>query len=88
MTVGLPAPDAQSHITPVTLTAEARTVIGSYLGSAVPSRDIPVYAQLWREGKLPVEELISDTITLSELNEAFDSLSDGTVIRQVIDFEE
>ena len=54
----------------------------------MPSRDIPVYAQLWREGKLPVEELISDTITLSELNEAFDSLSDGTVIRQVIDFEE
>ena len=87
VTVGLPAPDAQSSITPVTLTAEARTVIGSYLGSAVPSRDIPVYAQLWREGKLPVEELISDTISLSELNEAFDALSDGTVIRQVIDFE-
>ena len=87
VTVGLPAPDAQSHITPVTLTAEARTVIGSYLGSAVPSRDIPVYADLWRAGKLPVEELISDTIGLTDLNSAFDALADGTVVRQIIDFE-
>lgn len=87
VTVGLPAPDAQAHITPVTLTAEARTVIGSYLGSAVPSRDIPVYADLWRSGKLPVEELISDTISLHELNSAFDALSDGIVVRQVIDFD-
>lgn len=86
VTVGLPSPEAQAHITPVTLTAEARTVIGSYLGSAVPSRDIPVYADLWREGKLPVEELISDTIGLDDLNSAFDALADGTVVRQIIDF--
>jgi alcohol dehydrogenase len=32
------------------LVAEARTVVGGYLGSAVPSRDIPVFAQWWREG--------------------------------------
>lgn len=87
VTVGLPAPDAQAHITPVALTAEARTVIGSYLGSAVPSRDIPVYADLWREGKLPVEELVSDTIGLEDLNAAFDALAEGTVVRQVIDFQ-
>ena len=66
---------------------EARTVIGSYLGSAVPSRDIPVYADLWRAGKLPVEELISDTIGLDDLNSAFDALSDGRVVRQIIDFD-
>lgn len=86
VTVGLPSPDAEARITPVTLTAEARTVVGSYLGSAVPSRDIPIYAQLWREGKLPVEELISDTVALSEINTAFDALAEGRVIRQVIDF--
>ena len=46
VTVGLPAPDARSSISPLALVAGARTVIGSYLGSAVPSRDIPVFAQL------------------------------------------
>jgi len=86
VTVGLPSPAARSEISPLTMTAEARTIIGSYLGSAVPARDIPRYAQLWREGRLPVEELISDTIALDELNAAMDTLADGQAIRQVIRF--
>ena len=88
VTVGLPGPDQTAEITPLTLTAEARTVIGSYLGSAVPARDIPVYAQLWREGKLPVEELVSSTIALEDINAAMDTLADGKAIRQVILFGE
>lgn len=88
VTVGLPAPDQTAEITPLTLTAEARTIIGSYLGSAVPARDIPVYAQLWRDGKLPVEELVSATIALEDINTAMDTLADGNAIRQVILFDE
>lgn len=88
VTVGLPAPDQTAEITPLTLTAEARTIIGSYLGSAVPARDIPVYAQLWRDGKLPVEELVSATIALEDINTAMDTLADGKAIRQVILFDE
>jgi alcohol dehydrogenase len=87
VTVGLPAPDARSSISPLTLTAEARTIMGSYLGSAVPSRDIPIYAQLWREGKLPVSELVSSYIRLEDINEAMDTLADGKAIRQVILFD-
>jgi len=88
VTVGLPHPDARAEISPLTLTAEARTVVGSYLGSAVPARDIPMYAQLWREGKLPVEELISSHIKLHEINEAMDQLADGKAVRQVIMFDD
>ena len=61
--------------------------MGSYLGSAVPSRDIPKYAQLWRDGKLPVEELISDRIALADINRAMDQLADGHAIRQIIMFD-
>lgn len=86
VTVGLPAPDAQSTLIPLTLTAEARTVVGSYLGSAVPSRDIPVYEKLWREGSLPVEELISERIRLEDINDSLDKLADGQAVRQVILF--
>jgi alcohol dehydrogenase len=88
VTVGLPAPDARSSISPLGLVAGARTVIGSYLGSAVPARDIPVYAQLWRDGKLPVEKLISSRIALSDINAAMDQLADGNTIRQVIIFDD
>lgn len=88
VTVGLPSPTAISQIAPLVLTAEARTIRGSYLGSAVPSRDIPKYAQLWREGRLPVDKLISDTITLEEINRALDRLADGESVRQIIAFDD
>ncbi|TLP93879.1 zinc-binding dehydrogenase [Nesterenkonia salmonea] len=86
-TVGLPSPTAEATISPLGLTAEARVIQGSYLGSAVPSRDIPTYAQLWREGKLPIEELISSHTTLDDINEAMDNLADGKAVRQVILFD-
>jgi alcohol dehydrogenase len=88
VTVGLPAPTATSTITPLDLTAGARTIIGSYLGSAVPAHDIPMYAQLWREGRLPVEALISSTIRIDDINAAMDNLADGHAVRQIILFEE
>lgn len=84
VTVGLPHPDARSSLSPLVFTAEARTVIGSYLGSAVPARDIPRYEQLWREGRLPVEALVTSEIGLEDLNEALDTLADGRAIRQVV----
>lgn len=88
VTVGLPGPDATARLSPLTMTAEARTVMGSYLGSAVPARDIPTFAQWWREGRLPVERLISRRIRLDEINEAMDELADGKAVRQVIVFDE
>ena len=88
VTAGLPSPDATATIAPLGITSEARTITGSYLGSAVPSRDIPVYEALWRAGRLPVEKLISSRIGLSEINEAFDALDQGKAIRQVIIFDE
>ncbi len=86
VTVGLPSPSARIEVSPLTITAEARTIVGSYLGSAVPSRDIPRYAELWRQGRLPVEALISSHIALDEVNEAMDTLAAGAAIRQVIRF--
>lgn len=86
VTVGLPHPKARVSVSPLQLVAEARTVIGSYLGSAVPSRDIPVFAQWWREGRLPVEALVSSSISLDQVNLAMDELAAARAIRQVIRF--
>ncbi|WP_422935346.1 alcohol dehydrogenase catalytic domain-containing protein [Sinomonas sp. P47F7] len=86
VTVGLPAPGATSQIEPLALTAGARAVVGSYLGSAVPERDIPVFESMWREGRLPLERLVSGRIGLDQVNEGMDALADGTALRQVILF--
>ncbi|WP_216363592.1 alcohol dehydrogenase catalytic domain-containing protein [Subtercola boreus] len=86
VTVGLPAPDARVSFSPTALVAEGRSIIGSYLGSAVPSRDIPIFVDLWRSGRLPVERLVSSHIALADINEGMDALSRGEAIRQIIDF--
>ncbi|MET0828216.1 MAG: alcohol dehydrogenase catalytic domain-containing protein [Microbacterium sp.] len=86
VTVGLAAPDARAAISPLLLTAEARTIVGSYLGSAVPSRDIPRYVELWRSGRLPLERLVSSRIRLEEIELAMDRLATGTELRQIITF--
>lgn len=86
ITAGLPPPDARLAISPVTLVAEERTLKGSYIGSAVPARDIPRYISLYQQGRLPVDKLMSDRIALADLNAAFDRLAEGNVVRQVVVF--
>ncbi|MCH6471347.1 alcohol dehydrogenase catalytic domain-containing protein [Sinomonas sp. 5-5] len=87
VTIGLPAPGATASIEPLQLTSRAQTIVGSYLGSAVPKRDIPVFERLWREGRLPLERLVSREIALEEINEGMDALASGQVIRQVVTFD-
>ncbi|GAB3941763.1 zinc-dependent alcohol dehydrogenase family protein [Kribbella albertanoniae] len=84
VTVGLPHPSQTFSIPAVSLVAEERTVKGSYLGSAIPSRDIPRYIALYQAGRLPVDRLLTATVGLDNLNEAFDTLAAGTSIRQVL----
>ncbi|BBY50228.1 alcohol dehydrogenase [Mycolicibacterium arabiense] len=86
VSVGLPHPDARISLSPLGLVAEGRSLIGSYLGSAVPARDIPRFVEMWREGRLPVEALVSSTIGLDQINEGMDELADGHAVRQVIEF--
>jgi alcohol dehydrogenase len=82
--VGLTHPDARASVSPLALVAGGRSIIGSYLGSSVPARDIPRFVALWSAGKLPVERLVSGRIGLTDLNEAMDALANATALRQVV----
>jgi alcohol dehydrogenase len=84
VTAGLPHPDARWPLQHVNLTAEERTVKGSYVGSCVPTRDVPRYIDLYRKGMLPVNKLMSDHISLDQINEGFDRLASGHTVRQII----
>ena len=87
VTAGLPPPDAALAVNVVALVAEERTLKGSYIGTCVPGRDIPRYVALYRQGRLPVDRLMSGSIPLDQINEAFDRLADGTVVRQILTFD-
>lgn len=84
VTVGLPHPSQTLAISPVQLVAEERTLQGSYLGSCVPSRDIPAYITLYQSGRLPVDRLLTHRLSLDDINDGFDRLARGEAIRQVI----
>jgi alcohol dehydrogenase len=86
ITVGLPHPERMLTIPAVSLTAEERTLRGSYLGSSVPLRDVPRFIAHYRDGRLPVERLLTHRIELDEINEGFDRLARGEAVRQVIVF--
>jgi alcohol dehydrogenase len=84
VTAGLPPPTHTLALSPVNLVAEERTLKGSYIGTCVPVRDLPRYVDLYRRGKLPVDRLMSKHLRLEEINEGFDLLAQGKVVRQVV----
>jgi alcohol dehydrogenase len=85
LTAGLPPPNATWAMPGVNLVAEERTIKGSYIGTCVPSRDLPRYIDLYMQGRLPVNRLMSGKMPLAQINEGFDLLHDGKVVRQVIE---
>jgi alcohol dehydrogenase len=87
VTAGLPHPQKMFSVPAVSLVAEERTVKGSYMGSAVPSRDLPRYIALYQAGRLPVDRLLTHRLRLEEINEGFDRLARGDAVRQVILFD-
>jgi alcohol dehydrogenase len=84
VSAGLPNPAAQWPLQAVSLIAEERTIKGSYVGSCVPSRDIPRFIAMYRAGRLPVQELLTETIPMDAINPALDRLAQGEAVRQVI----
>jgi len=86
VTAGLPPPTATFAVPPVNLVAEERTLKGSYIGTCVPSRDIPRYVDLYRQGKLAVDKLMTGTMKLDDINRGFDLLHEGKAVRQVVVF--
>ncbi|MEZ5156931.1 MAG: zinc-dependent alcohol dehydrogenase family protein [Solirubrobacterales bacterium] len=86
-TVGLPDPSQMLSIPAVSLVAEERTLRGSYLGSSVPARDLPKFIDLYRQGRLDVERLLTHRLSLDEINEGFDRLARGEAVRQAVVFD-
>ncbi|MEZ5170464.1 MAG: Zn-dependent alcohol dehydrogenase [Acidimicrobiia bacterium] len=60
---------------------------GCWYGSSTTHRDVPMLADLYKDGKLKLDELISAEIDLDGVNEAFTAMENGEVARSVIIFD-
>ncbi|ALO68675.1 alcohol dehydrogenase [Arthrobacter alpinus] len=86
VSVGLPHPDQMLNVQALQFAGTGKRLIGSYMGDADPSRDIPAYIQMWRDGQLPIELLHTDTMPIAQINESLDALADGRVVRRLFTF--
>jgi S-(hydroxymethyl)mycothiol dehydrogenase len=59
----------------------------SWYGDCLPSRDFPMLASLYRQGRFKLDELVTRLINLSETEEAFHAMERGETLRSVITFD-
>lgn len=85
--IGMPHSGAQSSYEPVILAAVAQGLIGSKMGDVVIQRDIPWMIDLYEQGRLKLDELISGRWSLDQINEAIDDTKTGSAKRNVIMFD-
>jgi len=83
--IGMAPPDARVGLDALTMTLEERCVRGSWYGSCVPLRDLPLLVELYRDGRLVLEPLIT-TCRLDDVNDAFQRMQAGETARSVIVF--
>jgi len=69
------------------LTLFEKTIKGSLFGSGDPFHDIPKMVELYQSGDLKLDELITKTYTLDQVNEGYDDLVAGKNIRGVIKYD-
>lgn len=84
--VGMPHTGATSSYEPVVVARMANGMVGSYMGDVVLSRDVPWIVDLYQQGRLKLDELISGRWSLEQINEAFADTRSGAARRNVIIF--
>ena len=84
--VGMPATGVMSEYDPGTFASLGQSIVGSKMGSARVSVDIPEMITLYQAGQLMLDELISGRYALQDINQAIDSVKRGDALRNVIIF--
>jgi S-(hydroxymethyl)glutathione dehydrogenase/alcohol dehydrogenase len=85
--VGLHAVRKEVPISPAALVLGSKRLLGSFIGSLRPRLDLPLLVELYRAGKLQLDELITRRYQLDDLPRAFHDMQAGEIARGVIVFD-
>jgi alcohol dehydrogenase len=86
VSAGLPPAAATYAFNHSSLVGDEKSIRGSYMGSCVPERDVPIFIELYKQGRLPIDRLKSGTLPLADINKGFDRLADVAAVRQIVTF--
>jgi S-(hydroxymethyl)mycothiol dehydrogenase len=82
--VGVPAPDMTITLPLIEVFGRGGAIKSSWYGDCLPSRDFPMLVDLYRQGRFPLEDFVTEAIGLDDVEEAFDNLRRGEVLRSVV----
>ena len=85
--VGMPGSDVRTEYDPATLATWSQKIVGTKMGSALQSQDIPELISLFQSGAIKLEPLISKRFKLDEINQAIDEVRKGEAIKNVIIYD-
>jgi len=82
--IGVAKPEVSIDVNIFSAIGGQKRVQGVNLGSTNFKRDIPMYAELYMQGRLNLDDLVSKRIALREVNDGYAALKDGSVNRVVV----
>jgi Zn-dependent alcohol dehydrogenase len=83
--IGIPRADAVLSLPAMTIPRMERRVLGSIYGSSRPERDFPATLDLYREGRLPLDRLVSHRLPLEQVERGFELMHSGDALRVVLE---
>jgi S-(hydroxymethyl)mycothiol dehydrogenase len=84
--VGVPDPTLTLELPLIDLFSRGGTLKSSWYGDCLPSRDFPMLIDLFQQGRFPLDEFVSETIGIDDIEAAFDKMHRGEVLRSVVEF--
>ncbi|MCV7412742.1 S-(hydroxymethyl)mycothiol dehydrogenase [Mycobacterium florentinum] len=82
--VGVPTPDMKLEMPLVDFFSRGGSLKSSWYGDCLPERDFPTLVDLYLQGRLPLEKFVSERIGLTDIEEAFEKMHAGKVLRSVV----
>ena len=82
--VGVPTPDMRIELPMIEFFGRGGRLKPSWYGDCLPSRDFPMLVDLYLQGRLDLDRFVSETIGLTDVEEAFHRMERGEVLRSVV----
>ena len=84
--VGVPNPEMKIELPLLEVFGRGGSVKSSWYGDCLPSRDFPMFIDLYLQGRLDLDRFVSETIGIGDVEEAFHKMERGEVLRSVVVF--
>ncbi|MFB9732936.1 S-(hydroxymethyl)mycothiol dehydrogenase [Ornithinimicrobium kibberense] len=86
--VGVPTPEMEITLPLLDVFGRGGALKSSWYGDALPSRDFPMLIDLYRQGRFNLDDFVSETIGLGDVEAAFEKMHAGDVLRSVVIVDE